>query len=333
VLIDEILFNPGNRLLGSSPGDMSYYGGQASPGIALRPAAEDSRLPEEAPNSPATVSAAAAPASVASAPVAEQAQAGPVEAMGAPAAAAPAFHLASIADGASPFTSDTIYGAPAATGAGSLVPAGPFGHGMAEGPQSFLAHSGDGAAQVSDLAQTAIAPAPLGELGTPLTDLGHGLAGVTEVMPGLVAPVLDGAGSLVSTTLDSVGHAVPELLDTTGTLVATTLDSVDHAVVSPLLDTTGDLVTATVGAVGETLDGLAGNDPAGGIATLVSLVSVTDLFDLHPVDAPVADEGDLGLGLVDALADGGLSETLLGDHHDGSDLGLDHLTDHHALGL
>lgn len=104
--------------------------------------------------------------------------------------------------------------------------------------------------------------------------------------------------------------------------------------VSPLLDLTGDGTDTVIGGVADTLSDLAGSDPLGGAATLVSLVSVSDMFDLRPVEAPTVDAtSDLGLGLIDTLVgEAAPAEPLLGiGHHDDAH-GLGDTLDH-GLGL
>lgn len=68
----------------------------------------------------------------------------------------------------------------------------------------------------------------------------------------------------------------------------------------------GPVVALAEQSAGEAIE-LLGNDPAGGIATLVSLVSITDIIDLNDVLAPdsgvVETAGDPGLSMLDALAD------------------------------
>ena len=84
---------------------------------------------------------------------------------------------------------------------------------------------------------------------------------------------------------------------------------------------------------------LAGADPEGGIATLVSLVSAADMFDLQPTNAPSAEttDSELGFDLLDTLADAdtGLGALLGGDHHHDDAGGLfgGHGDPAHPLGL
>lgn len=71
---------------------------------------------------------------------------------------------------------------------------------------------------------------------------------------------------------------------------------------------TPGIVTATIGAADDRVDDaldLLGTDPAGGIATLVSLVTVTDLIDLRDADADVLG-GDPQLTMIDSLAADGI---------------------------
>ncbi|MES2987712.1 MAG: hypothetical protein V4808_07385 [Pseudomonadota bacterium] len=83
-------------------------------------------------------------------------------------------------------------------------------------------------------------------------------------------------------------------------------------------------------AVGDTLEGLAGSDPLGGVATLVNLVTVSDTFDLTPLVAPLFETvSDTATDLLDGLLG---AESLLGDLHDDGLLG-GHIIPDHPLGL
>ncbi|MFC4257372.1 hypothetical protein GRI97_17280 [Altererythrobacter xixiisoli] len=94
------------------------------------------------------------------------------------------------------------------------------------------------------------------------------------------------------------------------------------APVAPVLDNTLDTVTDTVAAVtaplvdpvADTLEGLAGADPAGGVATLTSMVSAADVFavsDDAPTEIGLAD-GIGSLGMLDMLAPPAIDAVLLG---------------------
>ncbi|RYE04408.1 MAG: hypothetical protein EOP61_00615 [Sphingomonadales bacterium] len=97
--------------------------------------------------------------------------------------------------------------------------------------------------------------------------------------------------------------------------------------VDDVLAPVGGLLGGAADLVDDTLEGLAGSDPAGGVATLVNLVSIADTFDLTPVVAPLVQTvSDTGQGLVDVLLG---EDSLLGDPlHDGV-----HLLPDHPLGL
>jgi hypothetical protein len=97
-----------------------------------------------------------------------------------------------------------------------------------------------------------------------------------------------------------------------------------------------EVLSATISAANDTLDDLAGTDPAGGVATLVSLVSVADMFDLNPVGAPTIEQvADPGFAMLDALAtDVLLPDALLGGNHADAGGLLDHGADFdHLPGL
>lgn len=291
-MLDRILLNPDNRLLGSATGDLGLYGGSVDPAIEIRQAPDGEPVaprPESEDGNDIDTPAAVSPAHSILAPGVTALESGaPVTAasvLSAPVLQAPA---------AAPVEGLAIT---------TLAPAAPTGF----APGVNAPDTGSASSAVPQEADTA--PAPVADSLSldavqPLVDSGvlgatlDSLAGDVGALAGVASPLVEGLGGTVSQTVGGVGD---------------TLDTV-------------------VGAATDTLAGLAGADPAGGVATLVSLVSVTDMFDLHPVDAPVLADasGDPGLAILDTLA-ADVADPLLGVAHD-ADGAVDHVLDH-ALGL
>jgi hypothetical protein len=144
---------------------------------------------------------------------------------------------------------------------------------------------------------------------------------------------------------DAVGALAATAPGTVGALVGTVGETVAN-VVPAAIEIVGDALQTATGLVGGTLDGLldglgpvGGNDPLGGITTLIDLVSAEDLFGPPaPGAEPTALLGstlDATDGLLDGLglasdSDPAPHDVLLGiaDPHAGGALGLlGHLTD------
>lgn len=166
-----------------------------------------------------------------------------------------------------------------------------------------------------------------GPMGAVLGGVGDAVQATGDVAMPLAAGAIDG----VSTTLDAVGDAAVPVIGSVTEGVGTTLEAVGDAA-APVIEAVVGGVGDTVDAVGDTLAGLGGSDPEGGVATLVSLVSVSDMFDFAPVDAATPEPAaDSSFGVLDTLA-GDLLDPLLGG--DQGDAGLfDHGDSHHPLGL
>lgn len=151
------------------------------------------------------------------------------------------------------------------------------------------------------------------------------------------APAESGAGSVttivppvenvfadVGDTVAGVTNSVAQVAETVAEAAKPVTEIVDTLLVDPLdAATSGPLTDSTLSFTEDTLSDLTGSDPLGGVATLVSLVSVEDVFDVADtatdelVSAPVPD-------LLDTLAaDLPVESPLLGetDHADDSPLG------------
>jgi ElaB/YqjD/DUF883 family membrane-anchored ribosome-binding protein len=152
-----------------------------------------------------------------------------------------------------------------------------------------------------------------------------------------IAAVADDITDRVAQT----GAAIEQSVSNVGSTATGTVASVADDVAAEISTIALTAIEATT-SVADDLAGLVGNDPAAGIATLVSLVSAADMFALHDEGASPDGFGSaLGaIGAADVLADLVPADVLLGgidDHHDqpghlgidGSSLGLDDL----GLGL
>jgi hypothetical protein len=320
VSFDGIFFNPDNRLLGGALGDLSLYGGQDTASFSIQGAAEPGgALSDGGAAGFAPVVGPVAVAASGEVPLsfAVDGDAGMVEAAAVPAAS---YMLASSLPAFQPveFERSEFSGsvlAPTIVSTQFAAPVAPTVP-VHDAAPTALAEAAHGAPDLAAPLSTTVSDisTPLGETLTDLT--GTTLHAVTD----LVADVADSALTAVSDITASLGSTLGELAGATG----------------PLLDGVGNTVEAVVGGIGDTLSDLAGSDPLGGVATLVSLVSVPDLLGLHDVAAPTADATpDLGLGIVDSLIGASPVEALLGtgDHHH-EEGGIGHLLDlDHPLGF
>jgi hypothetical protein len=286
---DPILFNPDNRLLGGATGDLSLYGGQSDPKFSIQPARDGAPSSQEpaAGSVPGTVSASA-PTSDLAAPI-----------------------------------SNSVTDYSADSGAGMLAPSA-F---LITSPQATF--------------EPVVTTAPATGTGQVMSDWNPAPHGAGSPIPVLnqadaTAPSDGSDATAPSVAIDAVADNAAAMLDgvvgTAGLVTGTAAALLDEladvpaavsTVISPIADTVGSTLETTIGAVDDTLEGLAGSDPLGGVATLVNLVSVSDMFDLNAVDVPLADAaGDSGLGVLDALVgEELLPDTLLGAHHDDGLLG------------
>jgi hypothetical protein len=184
---------------------------------------------------------------------------------------------------------------------------------------------GDLLSHVDALAGSIVAPADaLAQATGPAASAPVGTAAETIVQPGLdaVAALVQPAAAAIETGLGAAQAPI---------------DSLAGAVANPVTATIADTAAPVEAAVQPVADAaLGGTDPAAGVATLVSLVSTADAFDLR---APGTGDSHIepAASVLDSLA-GELvpADALLGDaHHDDGLIGtLD--TDHHIdlpLGL
>lgn len=398
-MLERILFNPDNRLIGSWINDFGTYGGQGNTTATLRnPAADGGELVPAASATPD----AALPSHIQAAPLdlsaIDQFLPAPASDVGSGALTAGMPGLVPAAAAAMPASAAQPIGeaVPAPSGSGSLAAFPPI-HTVSNAPSESTAdglvstgtHALDAATQVapelahdagdglgSVLGTAGAAIAPVAELAATAVE------GVTDVASATLTPVVDGVADVASTTVgsvvdgaeavlapvtDGVASLTAPLVETatsaTDALVTTAVQPVADVVESvagaatPIVDAAAEPVSAVVesitdtlaeatsgpladaGSAGltastDTLHDLAGTDPAGGVSTLLSLVSVGDVFDMHQVDD--ADDAATGgdTAMLDALAaDMPVVDPLLGDHHDSDNgtLGDGHAIDHSPL--
>jgi len=211
---------------------------------------------------------------------------------------------------------------------------------------SAIAEKGEA---VALLAETIAAPlASAGAIGESVSAIAETAAALQGSIQDTIAEQSETITTAVETVTAGVDHTLSDL--------AATASSAVEEVAAAIGDTTGDLAdrvdahiagvteissVATEAAV-DSLAGLAGNDPAAGIATLVSLVSAADMFAMHDDGSAIDGFGSAigAIGEADLLADLVPGDILLGvtDHHDDlpGQLGLDGLAsglDDLGLGL
>lgn len=305
--VHPIFFQADSRLLGSSPaGDLGMFGAQPTMAISFSPVGGGSD--GVATHDPAVGGAAAAPE-----PVTAAGDAGFANATGSGDTTANAATLAPtqpaapaslVLESAAP----TLY-----TALAPVLPSAPAAPLSGEpGPvMSAPAIAEPGAAP--DAAQPALAAVSNANFDSVVLAPAAGpVAGLT----GLVG----GVDHLVSGAIDAL--PLGELLALPGAAIGAIGETVEQ-LADGVEDTLGG-VTATVDAVLDDLPvlDLLGTDPDGGIATLVNLVTLTDVLDLQDAGAP-ADAGGL-LSPVENLLDTLTAEPLapadtLDDHDGGQD--------------
>lgn len=258
---------------------------------------------------------------------------------------------------------------PAASGAGSTAPSPPVS--IAEQAVANPASSTEAVsplvaqvqAQAAQLEQSIAAlTQQLQETGAaavvPIAAVEQVAADLGVVAGALVETATDGVAATANAVLDQVGEAtevlsgtvgavIEEASETAADLVGAVAGSVE-ALASGATETAGAVVsgvgviagnlTGTVASVAasvaETVTDLPGADPAGGVATLVGLVSAADVFALNDdgPTQPILPLASDALGMADLLSVAEPIEPLLGiiDHDDGA---LGGLIDDDPLGL
>jgi hypothetical protein len=301
---DRILINPDNRMLGNSgSNDFSLYGAPADPALTIGPADPKTTSDSAAPGATPGGASADPPDSLAATSVggATPSPTLPPEAQ-------------SLGMATTPTLTAPVAGEVVISG-GSLIPA------PVPAPTVLTL---DGAALTPPfLAATPSANAPASE--------GAGPAAVLAAAPAATVPAFEGVEA-VPLGASIVQDAQPELLAQAPLLGDVLTDGPQTG----LAGLTAEIAPAD--ALAPALDGvedLLGTDPAGGIATLVSLVSVSDVFDVSEAGSDIVQVAD-PVDLLDTLAaddsgaaapadedDSGPPETLLGPATDP----LDDITD------
>jgi hypothetical protein len=327
-MLDRILITPDNRLLAFSTHDLSLYGGQTSPEFRVGEA-EHAFSAQPSADTPSTDSqgiapqhgAYPAPEIVADAPVIAGIPAAPA----ADAIARPLIALQTV-DLSGPLV-------PAPTESAMVPVPTHIAGGPWPSPQAPDAEGASGAVAagtVPGLVTTHAVQLPV--LVNSLVETTGEVAGsVVGSATSTLAPTVDAVTSALAATGDLAGATVATAAEVVAPVTATAAQLVDtvtdtaEAVATAPLDaaSAGPLAGTVLPLVEDDLSGLDGADPPAGVATLVSLISISDVFDVSdgpaaeqvaPIDAP---------GLLDTLAaDVPIEDALLGaGDHDGSVLG------------
>lgn len=362
------LLDPSNRLLTWSTSDLSLYGGQPTVTLGMSDAAAPGGAFVSLPTASATSAKSADDANVGRTAIDLTSPSAPEilpEGSGTTAPTSFAGKAPAIAPVSAPaIATEPTPAVPGPVGSGSLAPisgAMPLTTTADETAVSGLGSIGAGALSTPILnlvgaAQTLtdLAALPLNSsFVAPVVDFA--IAGALDLVTTAAtdaATALDGtlatAGTLLDGTVDAL--PIPDIAATVGPALATV------AAISPTLDDTAAAVTgaaagtlaqaaetanvitddassaatsAVVAPVVDVVDTtLGGNDPAGGVATLVDMVEADDLFDLSQagVTAPITEGGSI----LDALSADETPGALLGVAGDDADglLGGDHHDDH-----
>jgi hypothetical protein len=351
---DPIFFPSANRLLASSPsGDFGLYGAQPVYPVSFAPSPAPGN-DQDGPSQP-SVPSAALPAGLI--PLATD------DAQGVPTSANPPLATGTIVPPQSLLPEQHPFQGGDAAVSPSATPLNPFDLSpVMLGSSQAAPHDGAPAhAAEAPLAGTPLGHPVLPADGTaPLDTIASTVAPVLGAIQDTSDAVLDTVdatiGALASPLFGALGDALPEtIVDTVAPLTNGVTEAIAGLDVPHLIEAVPGIVAiggVDDGSIDSAID-LLGSDPAGGIATLVNLVTVTDLLDLRDAGAPVDPTGE-GLGTVSDLIDTLAADVPVAHDIDASDhhgegqpatdtpllpavaSGLpDPLTDHHdgALGL
>ena len=309
-MADPILIAPDNRLLGWALSDLSLYGGQPAPGIAI------GRAPDESIVSLAPAPAVAAPApaepegEIASRETVALLEADETQPAGQTSASLPASLTPAIA----PAAPAEPVAVPLPVGSGSIV-SPPIST-----PLQAVTDARTDAAPGSDqpvppsvtnaepVQLAAIPPGP----SAGVIDLGPGASTVVNSsfaqLDALSAPAAD-----LSAATDAAMTRVVETLDTLVEPAA----PLSESVTTTLSDTNG------VASVLDTpIESFSGDNPAAGLMTLIGMVGSADAFELGEAIAPAPAASASG-SILDTLAADDVPAALLG----GEAAGIDHPID------
>ena len=281
---DRILIHPDNCMLSSSgSNDFSLYGAQPDPASsrdsAADPAAAD--IPQEGQSAAARApDAQDAPPAPAAAPLETSPDALPLGSFAAP---QPAALVAAPAP--APFAEGT-------SSTGSLTPqaaAPPLAPARAQATAPVAPAQADAAPAGAVISVIAPAAAPEALAASPTAAVAEATPALAETLQAAPAAV-EAAAETVSST---VGAAQP-LLEAVPLAPAQAAVADVVAMVAP---------AESVDPVEDGVQDLLGSDPAGGIATLVSLVSVSDVLDVREAGSePAPAGGDPLVQFIDTLA-------------------------------
>lgn len=286
--LSPILFHADPRWLGSGlANDFSLFGAQPAMFFALAPQNTDGATPSVAgPSAPEIDDPQAAP------PVAR----GEVGSLGVADASPPSAAASPIVSGSRAGADPEPMAAPPSPSLAEPAMPPASGAGLsASGESSHAAdRSGAGSPSAADDVSDASLSASL--LQVPMA-VGP-IASVVDIVPAVTSGILQNAGKLVDGLTDTLADGVEGL----------PLDAL-MAAPAALLGGVGSLVEGV--SEGLPIHDLLGSDPVAGVATLVNLVTVSDVIDLQDAGAP-ADLSLAGSGSpLDQLLDTLTAEPIL----------------------
>lgn len=285
---DRILINPENRMLGNSgSNDFSLYGAQPDPAVIIGPAPAPDNV-EDAPagNSGPVPLSTATPASISAATEAAR----PTDV---PAAPAP---------------SDAAFGAPQPASSGPAADSESGGSITPFLPGAILAAFDAQGLTAPSLAEAAAdsAAVPAPTVASPaVTSTAEPLAQGMDTSALGAATVAEAAADVAVSLPETVSGAAASLTEAvSGTASSLTEALPLGAAVQALPEIVAEIVPVDpLAPATEEVQDLLGADPAGGIATLVSLVSISDVLDLGAVVTEGADAAaDPAADLIEMLA-------------------------------
>lgn len=358
-MADPLLITPDHRLLGWGVTDLTLYGAQPLPGMAIGPARD---LDAEALRSTALAGGERPGAAPADARLAAPANdAALVESVAPTALFTPAATITSPASLLhAPDPAPALGHAPEQPSVPQPIGSGSFVQPPLATPlQATEAPHGDGAFPAASPAAAAEI-APVASPGSPAADsaiaatvgalatltaaadpLTHGTLAMSPLAPDVMVTARDlsmtvdaAAHAVEADTIDAIAHsspALPEAIAAPISDVAHELAALPEAIDAPVADVAHaagalpDALAAPAAPATETaLTGFGGSDPAAGISTLVGMVDSVDAFHLDHALTPVA-AATPAPSILDALAADDHAPALLGDAH-----GADHLVDDHG---
>jgi hypothetical protein len=333
-MLDSILLTPDNRFLSLSMQDFGLYGGQTPWHLQVGRAAASIPFKDAADSdsartgSMAEVDPLSALLGGASGPSTEalDTHVVPTPSSGLSQTIKPIAPAPSMAEplGAPPITSSLAPFVPA-----FVTTSLPIGNGDPGAGASTLAAD----TKLATLSLDTVEPLAPSMLNAPQL-VGDAVDGLTTLVGTITSTLsekteaVDSVATLVGATAHAATNIVSDATEAAGSLI----DDATTGFTAPIAATVGPLADAAMSFVEDDLAGLPGTDPLGGVATLVSLVSADDVFDVAEsspdsfINTPAPD-------LLSTLASDAPPESpLLGDHDDG-DGALAGLTHDDPLGI